>query len=506
MSRRHAPPLLPLLLRRHIHRSTAVHHVVPAPPDGIPSTSSPSPSPPPPPDPASARWPPSWPPSTPPLQSFTASYLREAVAAIVAAILALPAADPDPDLAPVLLAHSFPTLLAVSPLASLELLSLLRPKPHLGLAVFKFRRTLSPAATLPEFVLAISLAGRAHDPAAAAALFAEASTAYSPNQALYNALMSAYMHCGVADGCLEAFHKLEHDPRCGPPNADSYNILIALFGRSLLVDHMEATLRSLDASGQPRTIGTYNALIAGYLTAWMWEKMESVFNEMVLGNIAPDNTTYLLMLRGYAHAGMIYKMERAYEQARQHVGEVDMVHIRAMLCAYCKFQHVDRIQKIEELLQKLGPNDYRPWLAVLLIRAYAQEGLVEGMEQWIAWALERNTIVTTVQVMRSVITRYFECDAVDKLELFVRQAEEAGWKLCRSLYHCKMVMYGKKHRLPEMHGVLGEMEFFRFDRTKKTFWIMYKAYMSCGRTAEANTILGMMCKHGFGFPRSGFIQ
>jgi hypothetical protein len=57
-----------------------------------------------------------------------------------------------------------------------------------------------------------------------------------------------------------------------------------------------------------------------------------------------------------------------------------------------------------------------------------------------------------------------------------------------------------------MHGVLDEMEFFRFDRTKKTFWIMYKAYVNSGRMAEANTILCMMGKHGFGFPRGGFIQ
>ncbi|PUZ66028.1 hypothetical protein GQ55_3G274000 [Panicum hallii var. hallii] len=510
MSRRPARSLLPLLRRRGLHDSTTHRSFasVSVPPDGIPSTSSPwppytPPPTPPPPDPAETRWSASWSPASPPLPPFTAAQLRAAVSSIAASLLALP--EPDPNPAPDLQAHSFPTLLAVSPLASLELLSLLRPRPRLGLAVFSFRRELSPAPTLDEFALAISLASRARDPAAAAALFADAATAHSPDQALYNALMAAYMHSGLLDSCLEAFHALERDPRCGP-NVDSYNILISLFGRSLLVDHMEATLRSLDASGHPRTIGTYNAIIAGYLTAWMWDKMEAVFQEMLSGHIIPDTTTHLLMLRGYAHAGMIYKMEQAYERAYKHAGKVDNVHIRAMLGAYCKFDHVDRIQKIEELLQRLGPDDYRPWLYVLLIRVYAQEGLVEGMELRIAEALERNVIVTTVQVMRSIISSYFQCDAVDKLARFVRQAEEAGWKLCRSLYHCKMVMYGKHQRLEEMHGVLGEMECFKFDRTKKTFWIMHKAYVSCGRTTEANTILGMMWKHGFGLPHNVSFQ
>jgi pentatricopeptide repeat protein len=372
--------------------------------------------------------------------------------------------------------------------------------------VFSFRRSLSPAPALSEFALAISLASRADDPDAAAALFADAAAAHSPDQALYNALMAAYMHNGLLDNCLATFRAMERDRRCGPPNVDSYNILITLFGRSLLVDHMEATLGSLDASGHPRTIGTYNAIIAGYVTAWMWDKMEAVFQEMLSGHVAPDATTHFLMLRGYGHAGIIDKMERAYEHAYKHAGKVGIVHIRAMLCAYCKFDHVDRIQKIEKLLQRLRPDDYRPWLHVLLIRVYAQEGLVEGMELRIAEAFEHNVIVTTAQVMRSVISCYFECNAIDKLAHFVRQAEEAGWKLCRSLYHSKMVMYGKLNRLEEMHRVLDEMECSKFDRTKKTFWIMHKAYVSCGRRTEANTILGMIWKRGFGLPLTVCVQ
>ncbi|KAF8719786.1 hypothetical protein HU200_024542 [Digitaria exilis] len=512
MSRRPACSLLPLLRRRRaLHGSTTPMSFtsVSVPPDTILSTSIPRPpdSPPPtppPPDPSGNRWLPSWSPASPPLPPFAAAQLRAAVSSIAASLLALP--EPDPDPAPDLHSHAFPTLLAVSPLASLELLSLLRARPRLGLAVFSFRRALSPAPVLGEFALAISLASRARDTDAAAALFADAAAAHSPDQALYNALMAAYMHNGLLDSCLETFHALELDRRCGPPNVDSYNILIALFGRSLLVDHMEATLRSLDAAGHPRTIGTYNAIIAGYLTAWMWEKMEAVFQEMLSGHVAPDATTHLLMLRGYAHAGMIDKMEEAYGRAYKHTGKVDNVHIRAMLCAYCKFDHVDRIQKIEKLLQRLGPDEYRPWLYVLLIRVYAQEGLIEGMELRIAEALERNIIVTTAQVMRSIISSYFQCDAVDKLARFVRLAEEAGWKLCRSLFHCKMVMYGKHHRLEEMIGVLDEMECYKFDRTKKTFWIMHKAYVCCERRAEANTILGMMLKQGFGLPHSIFVQ
>ena len=48
-------------------------------------------------------------------------------------------------------------------------------------------------------------------------------------------------------------------------------------------------------------------------------------------------------------------------------------------------------------------------------------------------------------------------DAVDVLSEFVKRAELAGWRLCRSLYHCRMVLYGRQQRFTEMQHVLGEM-------------------------------------------------
>lgn len=82
----------------------------------------------------------------------------------------------------------------------------------------------------------------------------------------------------------------------------------------------------------------------------------------------------------------------------------------------------------------------------------------------------------------------------------MKQAEDAGWRLCRSLYHCKMVMYGLQNRLEEMENVLDEMEVSRFNATKKTFWILYKAYSNAGEKSKVQRLLVLMCKHGFGIP------
>ncbi|KAK8942088.1 hypothetical protein KSP40_PGU012713 [Platanthera guangdongensis] len=67
-----------------------------------------------------------------------------------------------------------------------------------------------------------------------------------------------------------------------------------------------------------------------------------------------------------------------------------------------------------------------------------------------------------------------------------------------------MVMYGQPNQLEEMHRVLDEMENFRFDRTKKTFLIMYKEYSKAGRRSEAEILVGMMCKYGFLGPKGCF--
>lgn len=102
--------------------------------------------------------------------------------------------------------------------------------------------------------------------------------------------------------------------------------------------------------------------------------------------------------------------------------------------------------------------------------------------------------------MRCILGSYFRANAVDKLANFVKRAEYAGWKTCRSVYHSKMVMYSLHKRLAEMEGVLGDMENFKIQPTEKTFSILYKAYLECGQKRNLDQVLGVMCTHGFRTP------
>uniref|UniRef100_A0A7N0SYF0 Pentatricopeptide repeat-containing protein n=1 Tax=Kalanchoe fedtschenkoi TaxID=63787 RepID=A0A7N0SYF0_KALFE len=265
----------------------------------------------------------------------------------------------------------------------------------------------------------------------------------------------------------------------------------------MLVDHMEAAFGELKDFDLSPNLNTYNIVLSGYVTAWMWDGMETTLSLMKASFVEPDRTTRGIMIRGYAHSGNIQKMEETYALVKDQFVENDAAIIRIMITAYCKSKLTDRVEKIEALLKVIPESEYRPWLNVMLIKVYAQEGLLLTMEKFIDQAFAHNTVVISTQIMHAVISSYYRSNALERFERFVTRAESSGWKICRSLYHCKMVMYGFRNRLKEMENVLNEMDARRLTPTRKTFLIMSLIYLKWGEITKAKQVSGMMIKHGY---------
>jgi hypothetical protein len=197
-------------------------------------------------------------------------------------------------------------------------------------------------------------------------------------------------------------------------------------------------------------------------------------------------------------------MEEIYSLVRDYVNENEMSIIRVMICGYCKSSDADKVKKVEALLKLIPEKEYRPWLNVLLIKLYAQENRLEEMENAINEAFEHKAAITTSGIMKCIITAYFRCNAIENLENFIRRSVFAGWRICHSLFHCKLVMYGSQKNFREMQNVLEEMEDIDVNCNKRTMWIMYKAYSSSGHRSMVLKILGKMFKHGYEIPDDAF--
>ncbi|CAL4956272.1 unnamed protein product [Urochloa decumbens] len=236
---------------------------------------------------------------------------------------------------------------------------------HDALPTLLLASPTAPHPSLPGLLVKALLRHARLRDAFRAALRAAAAGA-PPDAASFNALLAALSRAGRFDELWAARAAMV---RAGVrPDARTFNILVAALCRGEDAERAQGFLEELEEQGFEPDVVTYNTLLAGYCRRGRLQDALRLFDVMPHRRVPPDLVSHTILMDGLCKAWRLNDARRMFDRMVQSGLCPDAVAYSVLIAGYC---NEGRLREARSLLMEMVGSG-------LSAVAYALKVVIEG--------------------------------------------------------------------------------------------------------------------------------
>uniref|UniRef100_A0A1J3D087 Pentatricopeptide repeat-containing protein n=1 Tax=Noccaea caerulescens TaxID=107243 RepID=A0A1J3D087_NOCCA len=304
------------------------------------------------------------------------------------------------------------------------------------------------------------------------------SEGLKPTIDVYTSLIAVY---GKSELLEKAFATLEYMKSVSDckPDVFTFTVLISCCCKLARFDLVKRILVEMSYLRVGCSTVTYNTIIDGYGKAGMFEEMENVLADMIEdGDSLPDVFTFNSIVGSYGKGGNTRKMESWYNRFQLMGVQPDVTTYNILILSFGKAGMFKKMSSVMDFMEKrffsLTTVTYN-----IVIETFGKAGRIEKMDDVFRKMKYQGVKPNTITYC-SLVDAYSKAGLVVKIDSVLRQIVNSDVVLDTPFFNCIINAYGQAGDLATMKELYIQMEERQCKPDKVTFATMIKTYAAHG--------------------------